>query len=355
MKNIVNPNHNGLPLLLMIIAALPVLGEAFTKSNIFSTGPISNSAQRQFRKQPYASRLNVILPNLGESTIETIYSSQFLMTATITAITSLAAETSTDPADMEELLKTVAIVLTLGGGLIPATISANRQMIQALSGRKGYNNGEPVKEDDPNNTFDPTAGKGVNPALRQYVIDSGASGPPLPNQKLLFSADNIPLADIIAVLGRIPDTDSIVDWRKLPSATRSGTISNTDNPPMWLPRSAFKVLIRQAKFVAWPNDPKTGQPVGGNDLKQAELSRVSKPNVQIGDAALDAVFDSWAWGASIATPDKVENTLKLFKQTPTELDLDAFVGAAIRGREYTTLIVEYIILTFLLRFPTVIV
>lgn len=55
----------------------------------------------------------------------------------------------------------------------------------------------------------------------------------------------------------------------------------------------------------------------------------------IGDAALDAVFDTWAWGASIATPDKVSATLKLFKKSPSEVDLGAFVGAAVRGRSAT--------------------
>jgi hypothetical protein len=39
----------------------------------------------------------------------------------------------------------------------------------------------------------------------------------------------------------------------------------------------------------------------------------------------------------VATPDKVENTLKLFKPSPNELDLDAFVAAAIRGRSQTAI------------------
>jgi hypothetical protein len=47
------------------------------------------------------------------------------------------------------------------------------------------------------------------------------------------------------------------------------------------------------------------------------------------------VFDSWAWGASIATPDKVANTLKIFKKSPSEVDIDAFIGAAVRGRSAT--------------------
>jgi hypothetical protein len=72
-------------------------------------------------------------------------------------------------------------------------------------------------------------------------------------------------------------------------------------------------------------------------LKRQELKRISKQGALMGDAALDAVFDSWAWGASIATPDKVDNTLKLFKPSPNELDLDAFVSAAIRGRSQTAI------------------
>ena len=70
-------------------------------------------------------------------------------------------------------------------------------------------------------------------------------------------------------------------------------------------------------------------------MKASELSRVSKQGALISDAALDAVFDSWAWGASFATPDKVEKTLRLYKPSSDQLDLGAFVGAAIRGRSAT--------------------
>lgn len=37
----------------------------------------------------------------------------------------------------------------------------------------------------------------------------------------------------------------------------------------------------------------------------------------------------------MATPDKVETTLRLFKRSSNEVDLDAFVAAAIRGRATT--------------------
>lgn len=328
-------------LVLFVGALLLHPAEAFQPTSISRRRHHDTSLNNPRRMAAFSSSLtkldNMIIPlvdcDATTTAIDPILSmvTTTLVTAAAEVATTTTTTTTESPSDTEEILKTVAIALTLGGGLIPATFSANQQMISALSGRKGYNNGEPVPEDDPSNTFDPTAGKGVNPAFRQYVIDSGASGPSLPQQQWLFAADEIPLADIVAVLGRIPSTESIVDWRNLPSATRKGT--STTNPPMWLPRNAFKVLIRQAKFVGWPNDPKTGKPIGGEELKRAELPRISKSTAQIGDAALDAVFDSWAWGASIATPDKVENTLKLFKPTSTELDLDAFVAAAIRGRK----------------------
>jgi hypothetical protein len=242
----------------------------------------------------------------------------------------------------EGLVRDVLTALVLAGGLIPALISSNGAMFSALSGRKGYiKEGEEPGKDvetyenfDPNNTFDPTMGDPKNQKYREYVISSGATGPELANSQFLFSADDIPLVDIIAILGRIDDVDSVADWNDLPSTKRGNTSSN---PPMWLPRKAFKVNIRKNNFLGWPNDPKTGLPVGGEQLKLAEEKRISKMNAIIGDAALDAVFDSWSWGASIATPDKVANTLKIAKPVPgtNEVDLDAFVGAAIRGRSNT--------------------
>merc|ERR1711957_777654 len=82
----------------------------------------------------------------------------------------------------------------------------------------------------------------------------------------------------------------------------------------------------------------TGDPIGGKELEKAERKRISTSKAIIGDAALDAVFDSWSWGASIATPDKVTDTLSIIKPVPgkNEVDLDAFVGAAVRGRSNTT-------------------
>eukprot|EP00979_Chaetoceros_neogracilis_P015979 scaffold6789_cov217-Chaetoceros_neogracile.AAC.4 len=50
----------------------------------------------------------------------------------------------------------------------------------------------------------------------------------------------------------------------------------------------------------------------------------------------DAVFDSWAWGASIATPDKVEKTLSLYRNG-NAFDINEFSSAASRGRAVTGL------------------
>jgi hypothetical protein len=231
--------------------------------------------------------------------------------------------------DYSNVGKTLVIALTLGGGLIPATISANMAMFKTLSGRKNADT-EDLSDMKPGNTLDPTI---TETKYREYVYDSGAAGPDLPFSPLLLSADRIPLADVVAVLGRIKDVDTVADWKNLPSA-KLPKVSET-NPPMWLPRPAFKVNVRKAKFLGWPTDPKTGLPIGGQELKDAEMVRIAKKDAAIGDAALDAVFDTWAWGASVATPDKVETTLNICKPSALEVDLDAFVGAAVRGRGAT--------------------
>mmetsp|Transcript_3324 Transcript_3324/g.9207 ORF Transcript_3324/g.9207 Transcript_3324/m.9207 type:complete len:324 (-) Transcript_3324:1011-1982(-) len=271
-------------------------------------------------------------------------------TSTTSTTPSLSTRHMVDPSSIvtaevsEDFTKSAIIALVLGGGLIPATISANSIMFSTLSGRKGYipEGEEPgpgvetFENYDPNNTFDPTMGDPKNIPYREYVLDSGATGPELPSSPLLFAADKIPIADVVAVLGRIESKDSLVDWANLPSATR-GTTTPGQAPPMWLPRKAFKVQIRKNKFLGWPNDPKTGLPVGGEELKRAEEKRIAKKDAVIGDAALDAVFDSWTGGASVATPDKVEKVLGKVKPTPgtNEVDLDAFVQAAVLGRANT--------------------
>jgi len=163
-----------------------------------------------------------------------------------------------------------------------------------------------------------------------YVESSGATGKNLPGSSLLFAPEPIPLADIAAIVGRMGgDVGSVADWSNLPS-TKLPNVSQT-NPPMWLPRATFKANIRAAKFQGWPLDDK-GRPVGGEDLRAAEEARVSKAGALIGDAALDAVFDTWAWGANIATPDKVGTQLRNWRPDGQSFDQLGFTAAAISGR-----------------------
>lgn len=211
-----------------------------------------------------------------------------------------------------ELAKGVVITLLFGGGLIPAAIDANKSLIGTLLGKRRG---------------------GEDSISSAYIDSSSASGPPLPNSFLLFASETIPLVDIIAVLGRIDDVNSIADWKNLDTVKLVG--SDSMNPPMWLPRGLFKENVRKAKWRGWPVDGKTGEPLGGRELEQEEGKRVKKAGAVIGDAALDAVFDSWAWGASVATPDKVEATLAVYKKSDGSIDLNDFIGAAVRGRAVT--------------------
>jgi len=180
-----------------------------------------------------------------------------------------------------------------------------------------------------------------------YIEDSGASGPNLSVSTLLYAAEDVKIADVVAVIGRIKNADSLADWNNLPS-TRQPGVSST--PPTWLPRNAFKVNIRKAKWGGWPTDA-SGAPVGGEDLKQAEEKRIKKNGADISDAALDAVFDTWAWGASIATPDKVQSTLSGYRQGDT-FDLGSFERAAIGGRAVTGLAILFFIVIQVVAFGT---
>lgn len=224
---------------------------------------------------------------------------------------------------VKEGMKSILIVLFAGGGLIPAAIGANKALMGTLSGaRKDQNAG------NPETNLDPTLAE-----IKTYIESSGATGPNLPNSGLIFASEDIPVADIIAITGRMSNVDDVADWRNLPSA-KLDNLSNPDNPPMWLPRATFKANIRKAKFKGWPEDPNTGVPVGGAELKKAEEARIKRNGVVIGDAALDAVFDTWAWGAGIATPEKVDAQLNDWRVGGT-LDLGKLTNAAIRGRATT--------------------
>jgi len=221
-----------------------------------------------------------------------------------------------------ELAKSIGIPLLFGGGLIPAAIIANKSMVGTLMKKRPE---KPDLTDIEKETYlDPTFGQA------DYVESSGATGKNLPGSGLLFAPEPIPLSDIIAIVGRMDgNAASVADWGNLPS-TKLPNVSQT-NPPMWLPRATFKANIRKAKFQGWPLDDK-GRPVGGEELRAAEEGRISKSGALIGDAALDAMFDTWAWGANIATPDKVGTQLRSWRPDGQSFNQLGFTTAAVSGR-----------------------
>eukprot|EP00592_Proboscia_alata_P007396 CAMPEP_0194357260 /NCGR_PEP_ID=MMETSP0174-20130528/4766_1 /TAXON_ID=216777 /ORGANISM="Proboscia alata, Strain PI-D3" /LENGTH=352 /DNA_ID=CAMNT_0039127199 /DNA_START=260 /DNA_END=1318 /DNA_ORIENTATION=- len=253
---------------------------------------------------------------------------------TLSSAATVAAGSSVllSAADIQpgEIVKNLVIFTWLFGGLIPALISANKSMMGTLSGKRRGG------EDSTDKSL----------SINNYIESSGATGPTLPQSALMFPSEDIPLVDVIAVVGRLNDASGVCDWENLPSTkyvpskkyTPAGGIdlrTADGNPIMWLPRAIFKENVRNSKFLGWPTDGRTGEPVGGSELEQLEKGRISKKGALIGDAALDAVFDSWANGASVATKDKVSKQLSSWRDSGKTFDLQSFTTAAIIGRAYT--------------------
>jgi hypothetical protein len=131
--------------------------------------------------------------------------------------------------DYGEAVKTVVIALPLGGGLVRALIGANKAMVKTLAGEKDAQEEEDPKNIKPGESFDPTL---METRYRRYVEDSGASGPSFPFNSVLLASQRTPLADIVAILGRIGDVNALADRSNLPS-TKMPNVSLTE-PPMWL-------------------------------------------------------------------------------------------------------------------------
>merc|ERR1719478_1998341 len=111
--------------------------------------------------------------------------------------------------DMFQAGKTIFITLLFGGGLIPAAIIANKSMVGTLMKKRPE---KPVLTEEAKKTYlDPTFG------VADYVEDSGASGPNLAGSGLLFAPERIPLADVVAIVGRLNGVDSVAQWNDLPS------------------------------------------------------------------------------------------------------------------------------------------
>uniref|UniRef100_A0A7S1BLB2 Uncharacterized protein n=1 Tax=Corethron hystrix TaxID=216773 RepID=A0A7S1BLB2_9STRA len=243
--------------------------------------------------------------------------------------------------DWGNLAKIVIISVAFGGGLIPALISANTRIIESLT-RKGA--APPKEEGDPSKSLDPYAALPIS-----YVSDSGASGPTLSCSPLLFSGEPVKLVDVLAVIGRISDVNDVARWSDLPSTKLPNVSSN--NPPQWLPRNTYKVNIRAAKWRGWPVNA-DGSPIGGGELQRSEEKRLRQKGAEISDAALDVVFDTWALGAGVATPDKVSEALSSYLKSNGTFDLGKFQSAAVLGRAVTAAAILFFLVIQVIAFGT---
>jgi hypothetical protein len=128
-------------------------------------------------------------------------------------------ETTTDiilaDKDYGEAVKTVVIALTLGGGLIPALIGANKAMVKILAGEKDSEKEEDPKNIKPGESFDPSYIYGNK--VSQIYRGLGRYWTELSLCLRAVCIRTHPLADIVAILGRIGDVNTLADWRKLPS------------------------------------------------------------------------------------------------------------------------------------------
>jgi hypothetical protein len=173
-----------------------------------------------------------------------------------------------------EASKTIVIALTLGGGLIQALIgigASNKAMVKTLAGKR-----DAEEDDDPKNI---RCGKSFDPTLMEtkycpYPEDLGTIG--LDWTFLCLCAVCIqthPLADIVGILwaascqycwhpmGRIGEvTTPLANWWNLPLTEMPS--ASLMEPPM----------LPSLQSLQRPNDPKMGLPIGGKELKAAEIA-----------------------------------------------------------------------------------
>ncbi|GMH52379.1 hypothetical protein TrST_g6586 [Triparma strigata] len=255
--------------------------------------------------------------------------------------TKLSADVTFAIEKLPSMSKNIVIVLAFGGGLIPAAIAANKSMLSLVLGKKNQKDMADSKRTiEGGSESRTTAGlKSLDPKFSEIrYIESTSPGPDLTTSPLLFQGP-LKLLDIISIISRIEKTDDLADWKNLPS-TKVSDLATPDNPPMWLPRSLFKTNIRSKKFKKWP-ETSSGIPLGGVELQKEYSSKMN--SLPIPDNALDVVFDTWAWGASIATPDKVERELGKWRREG--FDLKEFEASAVKGRSVTGLaIVSFIVI-----------
>ena len=162
-----------------------------------------------------------------------------------------------------------------------------------------------------------------------YVESSGATGKTLPGSGLLFAPEPIPLSDC-----RHCGTDGWrcgIGGRLGQPAQHEAAQRQPDQPAHVAAQGNLQGQHPQGQVPGMAGG-RQGKTVGGEELRAAEEARISKSGALIGDAALDAVFDTWAWGANIATPDKVGTQLRSWRPDGQSFNQLGFTTAAVSGR-----------------------
>jgi hypothetical protein len=113
--------------------------------------------------------------------------------------------------DYREAVKTVVIAMTLGGGLIWALIGAHEAMVKTLGGKNDAEEEEDPQNIKPDESFDPILMEKKN---RQYGKDLGATGRDLLFAYMLFVSKRTLLANIVAILGRLRDVNTLTCLRE---------------------------------------------------------------------------------------------------------------------------------------------
>ena len=171
-------------------------------------------------------------------------------------------------------LKNGVIVASLFGGLIPALIGVNSFAVNKLSAPRRYEG------------FVATDTSRVAAGARTLPLASA------------FSADVVLEEDVVAILSRAKRAEDFGQFEGLSALLTSGS---APSGLLYLRKDEFKRVCRKAR---------RGVP----------------------DAALDAIFDSWAKGSGFAALSTVETALSSWRSPEGEIDIGAVDRAALSGQ-----------------------
>lgn len=189
-------------------------------------------------------------------------------------------------APTSDILVPAVVALAFGGGLLPSVISANKQAFSNLADVKVSEN---VQRDSP-------------PLRIAWLL--GYPEPPR-------------VADVLTVLSRLPSTSS--ESKFLPSESRR-----------LLRKTEFSDALASFPEPRWLVDSASGQPVGGEALKQqlGGTLRTRRPSA----VALECCWDALSGGSPYVAREEIGRQVGRWRPAEGELALSAFETSLIQGR-----------------------